>query len=214
MIMEINSTLVISEIFTKKADAYYTEKLEEIPSKINQFGNITAKSTPEQLKEIASKVYANLWRWPSIKINRDGIRPEHEYLDYSIDAASSLIGNGFTFSLSSPISKLLVVRYTIPYTGGQNALQYSVKYNKRSFKGRVFVNSIDLYFFFQKRLEEVASDVKVERDRFIDLIEQNQIEVDEYMQSREQQFEARITLQVNQLFEEAVNKAKGNDLLK
>lgn len=199
-------------VFTIKCQDAYTAKLSTAAKNIaNQ--RITHTTSEDELQEIKNRLVQSTWSWDKMLISDGPFKAEHDRIELGIREAGDLIGNGFSYSLSSNTTVITHVRYTIPFESGSNVFAQTVTLNERYLPITISGSHFIIHLFTQKALEEVAAQLKEQRDSIINLLKQNQVEVDAFWESKKEIFRTDIAAKADLFLENVKKKNDLNDLL-
>lgn len=202
----------LHEVFTINCVDIYNKLLKEVASQ-NAVLKINHNTSKDTFQQTSLDILNSYMRQPQIRLEEGPYKTQHETLNLPLNVADGLIGSGFTFSMSSSTTPINHVWYEIPYTGDFNALKYTVSYNRRSLQLELMGRKIVLHFFTQKTLQEVAEQIKTERDAIVNIINGNQAEVDEFWKSRQNVLLTHIKYEIDKKYDAEKKKNNLNNLL-
>ncbi|MBY0377308.1 MAG: hypothetical protein K2Q33_01930 [Gammaproteobacteria bacterium] len=202
----------LHEVFTINCVDTYNQLLKEVASR-NEVLKINHNTSKDTFQQTALDILNSYMRQPHIRLEEGPYKAQHETLNLPINVADGLIGNGFTFSMSSSTTPINHVWYEIPYKGDFNALKSTVSYNRRFFQMEFLGNNIVLHFFTQKTLQEAAEQIKTERDAIVDIINGNQADIDEFWKSKKDILLTQIKSEIEKKYDAEMRKNDLNNLL-
>ena len=200
------------EVFANNCADVYSAMLKHIPTN-NNITRITHNTPKESLQQLWLDVFNAYYRWPKVTLSEGPYKAEHERLELPINVADKLIGNGFTFSMSSNTTTVIQITYEIPFEGDIKALKNAVSLYKRFLPIEIKLDRLILHFFTQKTIEEVAEQLKQDRNAIISLINSNQVEVDLFWETKKQALLTFVRNEVDTKFEDEIKKNELNNLL-
>jgi hypothetical protein len=195
------------DVFTKKAQEHYDTLVKTI---LVDAKTITSTAlTPVEIQDFQLKIFNKVYKYPLVDILNE--RPDFRTGDIDIDTASNLIGNGFSFGTSSNKTPITQVDYFINYAGTNDALALTVNFNKRSFRGNVLYDMINLQYHFQNSDSKIIGPLaKEQKNNFIHLLETNKQEVESFFAEKKNSFLLKIKHTIEDKIAE--NKKRIEDL--
>lgn len=173
------------EIFTVKADQIYAKMQADVEPFLSQITKLQYEE-PEVVA-IQQRIFNNIFKYEVATLGSEVKNIISE--DLHVDNASRLIGNGFTFSLSSATTLITQLTYTYPSFKGMEGLKVTVKYPKRTLSGKLVRSFLSLDFYIQgNNVSEQGPRIKTQKDQLLALIEDNNKDVSEYFEGRKQNF--------------------------
>lgn len=195
-------------VFIRPAEHYFLELQNLIPKQIGSC-NLTPHTTVYEIDELSVRLLNQLYHWPKIIIQKDGIEVSHSKEKLHLDQIGELLPPYTSIhSIIGDIDygEVTEVIYKIPFSGDKNALELTVSERPSSFPIEIS-GKIKYFFYSQRDIKEFAEEAKKMRNFFIDKVNQNQTDIDSYFQKRADEYLAVIRVEL----EKEVNKLKKDE---
>lgn len=169
------------EVFTTKADDLYNKIKKEVDYNVSTIREISM--SPEDIEHKSKEVFDMYFKFPKLTFGEETKSKRTD--EMSIDKASQLIGNGFSFSLSSNTTPITTLTYMVSYTGGKEAIATTIQNGKRAFWGALEPSILRLDYYFQgSDLDTFGPQFKQVKESVLELLSQNNIEVQQFFESK------------------------------
>jgi hypothetical protein len=195
------------DIFTKNVQELYNELVKSIALNTEKI-TATSMSTVD-VQQLQLDIFNKLYKYPVLELGDE--RPDFHTEDVEFNTAGNLIGNGFSFSSSSNTSSITQVDYFIKHNGNLDALSITEKYSKRSIRGVVMHDVINLQYHFQNSDTTVIGPLaKDQKNNIVDLLKSNNADINEFFKQKKSLFLLTIKNSIEEKIES--NRKKIDDL--
>lgn len=203
------------EIFDKQVSEYYHTMIQLSNHQIDLISEI--KLSDEELKKCADEIFATHFVYPTLEIGDE--KKSKQTLELTQKQLKKLFPNDF-FLETSHTEIATELSYEITYTGWEDALSYTVNFNKREVRGKLTRTSViqtqgTIHLVFYVRgldIDTYGQQIRAQKEELITAIQSNAVAVSGYFESRREEFKDSI---VNRLrLKIAANKQYNLELRK
>jgi len=197
-------------LFEKDIETLYNEKIKLIDGLVKRY-SITHASTEDDLERYKNTAFEALWKWSDFKIDRNSIKKDSKEVLLHPDDALIVLYPGRN-SIEYTFHKAMRAAYIIPYGG--DVFHYALKGQGIRFIGSSSDSFFDIYIYTNKEINEaVGREIRNERDRILDKIDQVLDSNRNYIISKVEGFKKLINDSVDEIYCREKKRHDINNLL-
>lgn len=202
-------------LFEHRLEDKYNNLIQSLPEMIKalKLSNSLEDGDLADIKKDFFEDLSGTWKLNDFSVKDSDISVQNQEFRFEKSVASDVIGTDLSNIIFDDYVTLYYAIYTVPYAGKIDALTYTTIYPKEEIYLTDHSGYFSLTIYALNPIDQSFDQIKLEKNRILDLIKKNQEANESYFDSKKEALKDAIDKEIDFYFKSGRNEISDNNLL-